>query len=272
MKNKIILVSTILTILSLNILFISCNEDNDVYDKNTIQKKAIVSPNNTNNPYDSIGANHNFHLNNIFSFLYDQYTNPNIIHTDTILLITNNYLLSKYNHTITNEIFNTKIYRCETNQELANKMNAFGFSPKASTYVFALLDTIELISSNSYKNYKNIICYTENNIINDVDINERDKAILLSFTSVLRHSIYYWYEESGAKVAKWLRIALADAKGALTGAGVGAALGSSIPGVGTVGGAITGGAIGATEASVEKAAELDKIEKPQEIKDDKNEN
>ena len=126
------------------------------------------------------------------------------------------------------------------------------------------------MENTGYEPYYDTICNFEKNIIsNSNTISQEEKQILLSFTSVLRHSLYYWYEENpSAKVSEKWQIAVADAKGALTGGLQGVGIGKEVGGtVGASIGAGVGAVIGAVEASIEKAAELDKIKQKEKDKE-----
>ena len=116
--------------------------------------------------------------------------------------------------------------------------------------------------------YKSYISEMESKIVSDNKMKETEKVVLLSFTSTLRHSIYYWYEpETSTKVkCKWLKIALADGKGALAGGSQGAAIGAIAGPEGAVVGASAGAVIGAVAASIEKAEQLDSVKEPEKDK------
>ncbi len=262
--------------------FVSCNDDNDELLNNNLNggilnSKVATSPCNSLNPYDSVGILHNQHLTNVFDDLYSLYQDPNILEVDTINSYAREYLSSKYNEVFISDIVDTRIYRCNTDEELLSTMVNLGFSNAAISVVNSTVSTIENITNNSYRDYYNAIYNIEKNVISRTDLSQSEKEIILCFTSVYRHSIYYWYEgkdaSSKAKVPKWLQVAAADGKGALAGAGTGAAAGAVVGGApGAAAGAIAGGVVGAAAASIEKAAELDKIKKPENEKPNSGQN
>lgn len=227
-------------------------------------KKVVVSPNNTENPYDWVGVKHNIHLDEISSILFEEYDNPNNLELSIVTSLTKEHLSELYDNTLVEPIINNGLYRCETEAELSEVLKNDIFSNTSEAYINSILSSIENLKNDSYMSYKAYISEMESRIVTDNKIQEVEKVVLLSFTSTLRHSIYYWYEpETSAKVkCKWLKIALADGKGALASGAQGAAIGAIAGTGGAVIGASTGALIGAVAASIEKAEQLDSIKEP----------
>lgn len=227
-------------------------------------KKVVVSPNNTENPYDWVGVKHNIHLDEISNILFEEYDNPNNLELSIVTSLTKEHLSELYDNTLVEPIINNGLYRCETEAELSEVLKNDIFSNTSEAYINSILSSIEKLKNDSYMSYKAYISEMESRIVTDNKIQEVEKVVLLSFTSTLRHSIYYWYEpETSAKVkCKWLKIALADGKGALASGAQGAAIGAIAGTGGAVIGASTGALIGAVAASIEKAEQLDSIKEP----------
>ena len=117
------------------------------------------------------------------------------------------------------------------------------------------------MENKGYSPYYEVICKVEEDILSNQSFTTTEEQILLSFTSVLRHSLYYWYEPiSLAKsTPDWASIALADARGAIKGAKAGLRVGSAVghPAAGTAVGAVAGAAL----KSAKKAHKTNKIKR-----------
>lgn len=251
----------------------SCTEDEYSVENSSelgYNYKTTVSPNNNLNPNDSIGVLHNIHLDSIISILCENYTNPDAIHQDTLNRIVRDYFLNIYDKDIVEAVFDEKTYRIDDNKSIDAILTEAKFSEETKKEIFSLLEIINSMENTGYEPYYDTICNVERNIIsNSSTISQEEKQIILSFTSVLRHSLYYWYEESTAvKVSERWQIAVADAKGALSGGAQGAGIGS-VSGnvVGASIGAGVGAVIGAVAASIEKAAELERIKEKEKDKE-----
>ena len=251
----------------------SCTEDEYSMENGSeieYSYKTTMSPVNRLNPNDSIGVLHNIHLDSIISLLCDNYADADAIHQDTLNRIVRDYFFNIYDKDIVVEVFDEKTYRVEDNKTIDTILTGAKFSEETKKGIFSLLEIVNTMENTGYEPYYDTICNFEKNIIsNSNTISQEEKQILLSFTSVLRHSLYYWYEENpSAKVSEKWQIAVADAKGALTGGLQGVGIGKEVGGtVGASIGAGVGAVIGAVEASIEKAAELDKIKQKEKDKE-----
>lgn len=252
-------------------IFISCNKENDNIEcvmKNNLSSDIVLNP---KNPYDEIGVKHNSFL------LKTKY----LIADDVKDAITvTNHVLSSYDYdtTFSREIALAVI--ADSNNNYTEVVNKFPISDELKDVFVSIIDDIYSLGVENevdYIKYKDIIVDYEDKILS-MGLSEENKLILLSATSVLRHSLYYWNNEySGFEddentkakeksVWKWIFVGVVDAAGAFGGAVSGVAVGGSI-GMPITGG-ITGGIVGAVGASNGAAALYDKIDEA--IGDDEN--
>lgn len=261
----------------------SDNEFNEQSSKiNATSFKSLSVPGNNANPYDSVGILHNAYCDLITIDLFDNYTNPNTLEVEEFYDFVKNDIVNRgivydpYMDTIMplsmiNNIVNSNNYCIDVIQNSE-------VSDTVKTIILDMFENIIALSSNTYSDYKSLICEVETNVLSSM-LSEKEKAIILSSTSVARYSLYYWYNNysSGSKEApRWLQISLADIAGACNGsltggaagAGIGVAVGG-IPGAGT--GVVVGGAIGAVGgaiiASLAKADAYDVLHKPEKPKE-----
>lgn len=242
----------------------SCTEDEYSMENGSeieYSYKTTMSPVNRLNPNDSIGVLHNIHLDSIISLLCDNYADANAIHPDTLHQFVENYFLNIYDRDIIKEVFKDTDNTLNDNQSIDSVLTELKFSEDAKEIVFSLLKTIEGMENKGYSPYYEVICKVEEDILSNQSFTTTEEQILLSFTSVLRHSLYYWYEPiSLAKsTPDWASIALADARGAIKGAKAGLRVGSAVghPAVGTAVGAVAGAAL----KSAKKAHKTNKIKR-----------
>ena len=242
----------------------SCTEDEYSMENGSeieYSYKTTMSPVNRLNPNDSIGVLHNIHLDSIISLLCDNYADANAIHPDTLHQFVENYFLNIYDRDIIKEVFKDTDDTLNDNQSIDSVLIELKFSEDAKEIVFSLLKTIEGMENKGYSPYYEVICNVEKDILSNQSFTTTEEQILLSFTSVLRHSLYYWYEPiSLAKsTPDWASIALADARGAIKGAKAGLRVGSAVghPAAGTAVGAVAGAAL----KSAKKAHKTNKIKR-----------
>ena len=233
-------------VLTCTILFVACNKENaeesNLNNLSSSVKSEMTQPNNPNNPLDSIGINHNIHLNDVLSIINHNYINPNSLSSNDFLDIYREYLINKG--------------YAEKDIDFAFEIIKEGCSlpDNVEQYMESLQDSILIIPNESYDNYKNLVMRYENRIMADATLNDVEEGALLAFTSVYRHSLYYWYEASSKALPKWLQIAAADAAGAVEGFVGGVTVHWAL-------GAVCGVIVG-TDKSFEKAEKLKDSEKP----------
>lgn len=243
----------------------SCTEDEYSMENGSeieYSYKTTMSPVNRLNPNDSIGVLHNIHLDSIISLLCDNYADADAIHPDTLHQFVENYFLNIYDIDIIKEVFKDTDNTLNDNQSIDSVLTELKFSEDAKEIVFSLLKTIEGMENKGYSPYYEVICKVEEDILSNQSFTTAEEQILLSFTSVLRHSLYYWYEPiSLAKsTPNWILIAGADAAGALSGALSGAELGTKLgQAMGATIGTAVGAIAGAAGASATMALELKKL-------------
>ncbi len=243
----------------------SCTEDEYSVENSSelgCNYKTTVSPNNNLNPNDSIGVLHNIHLDSIISILCENYTNPDAIHQDTLNRIVRDYFLNIYDKDIVEAVFDDESNTLDDEKSLDLVLTELNFSEDAKEIVFSLFNRVEEMENNGYMPYYDTICNVERNIISNKSFTATETQILLSFTSVLRHSLYYWYEENtlAKSTPDWILIAGADAAGALTGAKTGAEVGMILgQAAGATIGTAVGAVAGAAGASATMALELRKL-------------
>lgn len=233
-------------ILICTILLVACNKENagvtPVNNLPSSSKTETIQPNNPNNPLESIGINHNIHLNDVLSIISCNYIYPNGLSPEDALDVYYDYL---NNMGYTKESMDFAFEIIENGYSLPNNVNH---------YIESLLDSISIIPNVSYNNYKHLVFRYEDRIMADATLNDIEEGALLAYTSVLRHSMYFWYEVPSKAIPNWLQIVGADAAGAATGF---ASCADDNLGMAIVCGILVGAG-----KSIEKAGELKEIEKP----------
>lgn len=233
-------------VLTCTILFVACNKENaeksNINDLSSPMKSEMTQPNNPVNPLDIIGIKHNIHLNDVLLIINSRYIEPNGLSSDDVLGMYREYLIN--NGYAENDI--------DSAFEIIKE--GCSIPGKVEQYMESLQDSISIIPNESYDNYKNLVMRYENRIMADATLSDVEEGALLAFTSVYRHSLYYWYEAPSKTTPKWLQIVFADAAGAVEGF---SGLGRSSSALGIIGGIIVG-----VNKSVEKAEKLKDSEKP----------
>ena len=237
--------------------------------------QSMDSPYNDQNPFDSVGIMHNELLTKCRYYVYANMGDTiRLDNLDSVLTLAN-ILLSEYDYDTTN----VRSIACfvndstiETNSDLLYSM---GLSENTVGWLSELIDELDYCAENEIEDVSGLIGRVYNKeftlIGGEPDLFTEDNLEKLMATSVLRHSLYYWdtavfhpdlygeiggtqYEsEVGPKVKRVLRIALADAKGALKGGKEAYSLASIVGGsteVCVVAGC-AGAVLGAVEASIE---------------------
>ncbi|AZA93597.1 Uncharacterised protein [Chryseobacterium nakagawai] len=241
----------------------ACQEDQEPkISKNEIPTVAVtnkfgVSADFALNPYDNAGKVHNEILQKVVEKWDENLT------TDDYINISREEFFKLYPGE-NPEIFlpNIKIKSIldDSDNNYATALNNPNLSPivrnHMSSFIKLLID-FEATNNNDYAALKETIISFETSIINNSAINDKDKASILSVTSIGRHSAYFWntiyldalangYSPSSIIAKKpwwkWVAVGLADVAGGISG---GAAAGAVSGGVVLIGGAIAG-AVGAS--------------------------
>lgn len=279
-KILAVAIAAIMTIGS--IVFVSCNkEDNDDVSSNLsgrMEKADVVLPKNANNPYDTIGALHNNMMEECREEMQSYYLDHgtwSVTASDSIataILADHGLYVPGYNlNFITSLLADSASYYIDY-------AVALGATNAEKENITNIVTTIkDLVFANEpYSQIKERIVNEEALVLSNQGLTNDEKFVILSTTSVLRHSLYYWLTYGGfdtgmspsAKEDKpsqnnnsgrgW-RIALADLGGTLTGAvsglSAGAAAGTALgnPAAGVAIGTVVGAIGGAVKASCDQA-------------------
>jgi hypothetical protein len=231
------------------IFFLSCDRNQEIkIETSEISEVEMVlktGPGNLMNPYDTIGIIHNFLLDEYFEL-------SNILKTSKLdsidiewcimvcdtILTRNNYPTISFNAELKDIIHDMPNFFIHVLDDLHMSYNAkFLFNEMINKLKYYAIS-----DSSDYNIFKMCIEVNELDILNSF-VNE-EQMLLLSFTSVLRHSLYYWANNEnfepvkGPKaIWKYLTMAVCDTFGGIAGAELG------VPGiiVGAVGASAAGG-------------------------------
>ena len=275
-KKKMALAIACMAILAVGTtVFVGCSKENE----NSVNtKKVAVNSSlalNEQNPYEEVGISHNSILeesmNNVM--LQKEITGSCDI---GYAITTSNIISSSYGYDTTYGRQISLAVIADSNNNFAKAIDNY-VSAEVKDVFNSILDDIYTLGNSDetdYGKYKEIIVNYEDQIISG-DFSDEDKQILLSGTSVFRHSLYFWdnsgYEFEQKSVWKWITVGVADAAGALCGTATGITAGTTL-GVGPVVGGIAGGIVGAVGASASAASLYDNLEKEVNEDDDEDEN
>ena len=279
-KILAVAIAAIMTIGSIS--FVSCNKENsdDVVRNHSgsTEKTDVVLPKNANNPYDTIGALHNIMMEECRGKMQSYYMGHgtwSIAASDSIataVLADYGFYVPGYNlNFITSLLADSASYYIDY-------AVALGATNAEKENITNIVTTIkDLVFANEpYSQIKERIVNEEALVLSNQGLSSDEKFVILSATSVLRHSLYYWLTYDGFDTGMSLsakednppqnnnngrgwRIALADLGGALTGAvsglSAGAAAGTALgnPAAGVAIGTTVGAIGGAVKASCDQA-------------------
>lgn len=218
------------------LLFSSCKKDSideSILSNNKIKPQALTisDVSNSNNPYDSMGINHNnalneFDFNNINSQQIMTWRENKLnalspLNNEDNLAITyvkNNYAqISTLSNNSFEYILNSGNFGTDLNlvEDLIERLDQVYLMPNLNSMIIEIKDI-------------------ENEILLIFDVQNNPNllaATLLGTTSILRHSLYYWHEyqeEHPMASDKWNEVGNADAK-SFAGAAVSTLTGAAIP-------------------------------------------
>lgn len=247
-------------------LLIGCEKNNS-----NLTKKSTSNdfPHNSNNIYDDIGSKHNSLLDDCRNktLLFIRNNPDSILNLEKSIEISNSILLEN-DYDTTGYASLTRMILSDTSKLFSNTIENLSLSPFSYTILTNLieeLDSLAMSGNKEYVNYKSIVVNYEDLIIKDSTLTDVEKFTLLSSTSIMRHSLYYWSNNESycslmtakAKVPKWIRavaMAVCDVAGGIAGGVVGAVSGGSA-------GAVDGAIKGAVTASNGVSTLIDNIEK-----------
>ena len=231
----------------------------------------ILYPMNTINPYDNAGIWHNKLLGISNENILKNYYENGIVSMANSITITNTILSSYGFDTTGNRSATNNIWGDLDNYFINVMGNASSNEMVNETLMDIVYDLYQLMCKEepNYDEYKKIIEKSEYDVISGNVFPEKDMAIFLTTTSIMRFSLYYWSTfnfnfvptKGLPKWVKWVVTGVADAAGAVGGAVSGGTAASAVPGVGTAVGAIAGGITGAVSASGTALSACEKIDK-----------
>lgn len=258
--------------LSLIFAFNSCQNDGDFQSKeneNVIEYSAKAeedTPDFHLNKYDYAGRDHNIILENVV-----EKWNENLTMDDYINFSRDEFFAIYSNEPSQTFPSNTSIINVleDADNDFANVIRNTNFNTVVKQHLsdfIELLVSFEATNNNKYSDLKNQIISFETKIISDNSLLEEDKEIILSVTSIGRHSAYFWnttylnalsngYVTSGYVVKgffgkrpfwKWATVIICDVAGGISG---GAAAGAVSGGVVLIAGAVAGAAGASSGAS-----------------------
>ncbi|MGN6569455.1 MAG: hypothetical protein ACTHJ0_15960 [Flavipsychrobacter sp.] len=215
MKTYIIFLSL------LALLFCACKNEpvQPITRFNTHSLNAVtLSPANPANPYDTIGERHNLILNKVVLQLCgtckpDQAVTANevsIANSELKLPVPNLFYYDTVVETVSSDP-----------TQIISTLNCSAEAKKMLSNLFAILKNTANAPTD-FLNLKRQIISLENATNGNVELNEVDKAIVLSACSVARFSSFYWgfsnppvksYSLKG--ITKWIAAATSDVAGAV---------------------------------------------------------
>lgn len=237
MKTKLLRLSAVaivaIAILSASFFF-SCSDREDSYTQKEINESSFSKSHSEAsfdlNPFDDVGYLHNIFVSEIYP------TIPYGVKTEDVLDICSNYFFDNgYDTTNMRSI----VYSIINNIDNfyfgnINELNIAEGSKDLLKKLF--IDFASMVVNQNitdYSVYKEFITNFERDIITDkIFIAENDKAVVLSTTSTLRYSLYYWINNNdynnSKKAPGWLKALVIVGADALGGA-IGTAIGASGP-------------------------------------------
>lgn len=225
-------------------LFPSCEKEVRQVNFGNNAKVDGVNPCNPANYFDTIGIMHNVHLDAMLKKIdkSPELTNENTL--DVIKSLYHTYLVD--NNFDTHAIDYVDSYLIKDIIQ----------SDKVKLYVDSISDSLKILVHSDYARCKNMIVRYENKLQSNEILTNDELDQLLAFTSVVRHSYYYWqdYDCGTKRSPRTADIALADGLGALEGASALSAFG--------IWGAIGGAVCGAVLRSCLKSRELKAEDNP----------
>lgn len=189
-----------LTICFITFSVFSCSQDEDTFIEQTgnwhpnSEQKSFRfqndSPYNSLNPYDSIGITHNLILEEFLNSNLNPKTITEIIQTVNNLSFFNssNLFQTASNLGISHKI---EIFYTNPEYELYQEIYNSHLSNLAKLKIIELVETIFENIEEDYPYHYNEIILFESIILNNTNFSQEDKRVLLTFSSLIRHSLYF---------------------------------------------------------------------------------
>ena len=194
MKNNLNLLKLFIAV-TLTISITSCDKEKTTeYQSDNSAKTVLVS--NPNNPYDTLGAHHNELMSECFT-LIQQYENTygNITNYHAITLANRVLAENDLDTSNTRDIANT--VGASVNDNFHTVINNSAPNQRCSLFTIALVDSVYTRSRTGEYGYSDLydyIIHKETYVLGSIDYTTEDLRYILSFTSVLRYSLYFWYD------------------------------------------------------------------------------
>jgi hypothetical protein len=203
-KRSLTYVLALFVLLNMSWLGTSCEKQMPEPDTPKEVTKPALSvlddPSNPDNPYDYVGVEHNKGLEQLGNFA------PQIIQ----LAVTNNdaagtkqFIKDKLGEfygsgaggsSPPDDAFNFDEINQPSNEDA---IASLGMSPQATSYVMSLTNNLEAMDQGQEANVRpmiDMIIQTESAIMADPSLGQQDRMMLLSGTSVMRYSAWFWMQ------------------------------------------------------------------------------
>lgn len=181
----------------LPILLTSCNSDESVEEyKNTLESNIhgksgiLFSPSNSSNPYDSVGVLHNDILD---IYLSGNHTHTSVedIDNEVQSLIMASTIVSDSSALILPGIDVIADILNSPDTSLTNIIDSSDFTGYAKIQFADFVDSLMMMSNDEYEYIYDFIILYESSVLTDTSLISNDKRIILTVTSLARHSFYY---------------------------------------------------------------------------------
>lgn len=189
-------------ILIFPLIMISCTSEENIEDvaidkKDNFQKPGMIlsGPENASNPYDSIGRLHNEVLEIYLSTHSDNSLSENTSTEDImaqVQLIACSGTINIVQDCSSSFAYNT-INTIVTNPEnsTASIIDNSILTSQGKADLRILIDSLAEIDDESYQDINEFIISYESDILSSNVLNNQDKRIILTTSSIVRHSVYY---------------------------------------------------------------------------------
>lgn len=188
-------------ILIFPLIMISCTSEENIEDltidkKDNFQRPGMIlsGPENASNPYDSIGRLHNEVLEiylstNSDNSLSENLTEDIMAQVQLIACSGTINIAQDCNSSFAYNTINTIVTNPE-NSTVSIIENSI-LTPQGKADLRTLIDSLAAIKDESYQDIHGFITSYESEILSSTVLNNQDKRIILTTSSIARHSVYY---------------------------------------------------------------------------------
>jgi len=166
---------------------------------------SIINPDNSNNPYDSIGGYHNLLLTYFFQNGFNENTPSDSLEDWMAQFMAVNYGISNFDELEENDTFQQGIEQSQNEFTVDNYVNAINedlasglISNEAHDYIMDVVAAVNVVGADSLPTTEEI--QTKIAAVNNIEssvlssgMTENDKQYVLMQTSVCRHSLSFWF-------------------------------------------------------------------------------